>query len=135
MNDPSTLRAAALLGALAVALGAFGAHGLTGKLTDLQLATYRTAVDYHFYHTLALLVVGFVRTRSDQVWLRRAAVLFVAGVVCFSGSLYLLSCRELLGLGTGWRWLGPVTPVGGLFFLLGWAALLFVGRAESATPK
>lgn len=131
MNDTSSLRAAALLGALAVGLGAFGAHGLTDQLTEAQLATYRTAVDYHFYHVLALLAVGFVRMRWQNVWLRRAAVLFVAGIVCFSGSLYLLSCRDLLGLGTGWRWLGPVTPVGGLFFILGWVALLFV-RPRSA---
>lgn len=107
-----------LLGALGVALGAFAAHGLRGTLSSADLATFEVGVRYHMYHTLALLAAALAVGRwgsASAVW---ASWFFVAGVVVFSGSLYLLA----LG---GPRWLGAVTPIGGVAFLVGWALLVW----------
>lgn len=114
---------AALLGLLAVILGAFGAHGLRDKISDSNLKTWETAVDYHFYHTLALLFLSkFSRAKDGLIMLSYIA--FTAGIVLFSGSLYLLATRELSHI--GWvSVLGPVTPIGGLFFIIGWGSLFF----------
>ncbi|MBL8258352.1 MAG: DUF423 domain-containing protein [Candidatus Competibacteraceae bacterium] len=103
---------------LAVAMGAFGAHGLKKILAPELMATYETAVQYHFYHALGLLVVGLsVLHWPSATLLRWAGILMAAGLLLFSGSLYALSL-------TGLRWLGAVTPIGGLAFLGAW--LLFV---------
>ncbi|MEM1318867.1 MAG: DUF423 domain-containing protein [Bacteroidota bacterium] len=110
---------ACILGAIAVIIGAFGAHGLEGKITEVQQNTYETGVTYHFYHTLALLACGLLAWQYPTWQLRWAAIAFALGILLFSGSLYLLSCRELLGL-TSWRWLGPITPIGGVGFIIGW---------------
>jgi uncharacterized membrane protein YgdD (TMEM256/DUF423 family) len=105
------------LSALAgVALGAFAAHGLRDRLPADMLATFETGARYHMYHALGLLAVAWAATRWPGPLVAAAGWLFVAGIVLFSGSLYGLSL-------TGQRWLGAVTPVGGLAFLLGWAAL------------
>lgn len=105
---------AAINGFLAVSLGAFGSHGLKSRLTEHYLGVWQTAVQYHFYHTLALCVVALLWHKSAaNVWLNTSGILFLAGIVFFCGSLYWLA----LG---GPRWLGPVTPLGGLFFLLAW---------------
>jgi uncharacterized membrane protein YgdD (TMEM256/DUF423 family) len=112
-----------LLGAvacmLAVGLGAFGAHALRGKLTADMLAIYQTAVQYHFWHALGLLAIGLVAIHLPaSVPLRWAGWLMLAGILLFSGSLYVLAT-------TGLRWLGAVTPLGGLAFIAGWALLAF----------
>lgn len=108
---------AAISGFLAVGLGAFGAHGLKTKLTPDLLAVYRTAVEYQFYHTLALLAVGLLLLHWPQnTWLKGSGWAFVAGMLIFSGSLYLLAL-------TGTRWLGAITPIGGAAFLAGWLLL------------
>jgi uncharacterized membrane protein YgdD (TMEM256/DUF423 family) len=117
---------AAVNGFLAVALGAFGSHGLKSRLSEHYLSIWQTAVQYHFYHALALCVVGILWQRPvGNGWLNSSGYLFAAGILLFCGSLYWLA----LG---GPRWLGPVTPVGGLCFLLGWLCLLMtalrVGR-------
>ncbi|MCW5923605.1 MAG: DUF423 domain-containing protein [Saprospiraceae bacterium] len=125
-----TLRLAVIFGLTAVAIGAFGAHGLKSAFEARQLDTryllgiYEKGVQYQFYHTLALgLVALLLHHRPDSKWLVRASALFVAGILLFSGSLYLLACRDLLPFPVGWA--GPVTPVGGLCFIAGWAALLW----------
>jgi uncharacterized membrane protein YgdD (TMEM256/DUF423 family) len=109
-----------LLGAgsafIAVAAGAFGAHGLRGRLEPSALAIFETAVRYQMYHALALFAVSWAVTRWPGPWPIRAGWLFVIGIVIFSGSLYALSL-------TGVRWLGAVTPLGGLAFLIGWICL------------
>lgn len=111
------LISSALSGFLAVALGAFGAHGLKTKLSSEMLSVYQTAVQYHFYHTFALALVGVLCLHfTNTVLLRISAYGFIAGIVLFSGSLYLLSI-------TGMRWLGPITPIGGLCFLAAWLTL------------
>lgn len=122
MTNISFIRTGALLGALAVAIGAFGAHGLKPYLSDYQIAIFEKGVQYQFFHVLALLVVGILLRQSpDNQWLRRAGWLFVAGIIGFSGSLYLLACRDLLAFPVTWA--GPVTPLGGLCFLAAWLIL------------
>tara|TARA_R110001592_G_scaffold363043_1_gene679658 strand:+ start:144990 stop:145367 length:378 start_codon:yes stop_codon:yes gene_type:complete len=108
---------ASLSGMLAVAFGAFGAHALKNRLDDYAMGVFQTAVQYHFYHSLALLAVGVIALSHPQVaLLRSSGWLFAVGIVVFSGSLYLLSF-------SGLRWLGAVTPIGGLAFIAGWACL------------
>lgn len=112
----------AVFGALAVALGAFGAHGLKPHLSDYQQAIYEKAVQYQFYHALALLLTGMLAGRSGgERWLVRAGWLFELGIILFSGSLYVLACRDLLPFPVGWA--GPLTPLGGIGLLGGWCAL------------
>jgi len=107
----------AALAALAVILGAFGAHALKTRLPPDLLEVYHTAVQYHFWHALGVLAVGLAMQQlPDAGWLRAAGWLLTAGVVLFCGSLYLLAL-------TGARWLGAVTPLGGVAFILGWLAL------------
>ncbi len=102
---------------LSVALGAFGAHGLRNKLSAEMMAIYDTAVQYHMAHALGLILVGIlIRLTSPSGLLNWAGILLLAGIVIFSGSLYLLSI-------TGLRWFGAITPIGGLSFLLGWVLL------------
>lgn len=109
---------AAASGGLAVVLGAFGAHGLRDKLSAELLNAYQTGVQYHFYHTLALLAVALLLEKYPlSLWLKTSGGLLLAGILMFSGSLYLLA----LG---GPRWLGPITPLGGLCFIAAWVCLL-----------
>jgi len=104
--------------ALVVLLGAFGAHGLKARMTAEMLAVYQTGVHYHLFHALGLIVVGLVATQiSDSAYLRWSGWLMLAGIVLFSGSLYVLSV-------SGLRWLGMVTPFGGISFIVAW--ILFV---------
>ncbi len=122
MTKISFLRIGAIIGALAVAIGAFGAHGLKPHLTDYQITIFEKGVQYQFYHTLAILAVGLLLQHSpENKWLRRAGWLFLAGIIGFSGSLYLLACRDLLPFPVGFA--GPVTPLGGLCFLAAWGIL------------
>ena len=101
---------------LGVALGAFGAHALRGMLSPADLATFETGVRYQMYHALALLGVAWAASRWAGPAVSTAGWLFVAGILVFSGSLYVLVL-------SGQRWLGAVTPLGGLCFLAGWAFL------------
>ena len=108
---------ASFSGMLAVVFGAFGAHALKNRLDDDALGVYATAVQYHFYHSLALLAVGVIAMGQPQtVLLKSSGWLFFIGILVFSGSLYLLSFTRM-------RWLGAVTPLGGLAFVGGWACL------------
>ncbi len=127
MTSTITLRLAAILGALGVGLGAFGAHGLLARLAASgHTATWETAARYHLLHALALLALGIWQQQQPaNVALGRAATCFVAGITLFSGSLYGLSL-------TGARWLGPVTPLGGVLLIAGW---LLLARAASGTGR
>jgi uncharacterized membrane protein YgdD (TMEM256/DUF423 family) len=112
---------AAFCAMLAVAFGAFGAHALKGRLDTYALGVFETAVQYHFMHSLALLAVGILAlSQPHTVLLKSAGWLFLVGIVIFSGSLYCLSL-------TGLKWLGAITPLGGLAFIAGWACLTVVG--------
>lgn len=110
------LALAAIYGFLGVALGAFGAHALRGRLGEDLLAVYRTGVDYQLHHTLALLAVGVLAQLRPAPLLHYAGLCFALGILLFSGSLYGLAL-------TGIRAFGPITPLGGLLFLAGWALL------------
>jgi uncharacterized membrane protein YgdD (TMEM256/DUF423 family) len=121
----------ALSAALAVAFGAFGAHALEGRVGADMLASYDTGARYHFYHSLGIIAVGLLalhhsapagtdaasaRHRAASTRLRWSALMLLTGIVLFSGSLYTMALTEL-------RWLGAVTPFGGVSFLAGWALL------------
>jgi uncharacterized membrane protein YgdD (TMEM256/DUF423 family) len=116
---------ASLFGMLAVIAGAFGAHALKPVLNATQLDVWHTAVQYQFYHVFALLFLStFSRFKSKII--NSTFYLFSLGIILFSGSLYLLACRDLLG----WSWLsimGPITPIGGLLFISGWVTLAVAG--------
>jgi len=110
-----------ILGGLSVMLGAFGAHSLKERLTEKSLATFQTGVQYQFMHSIALILVGLLMLslgEESNKRLNRSGWFFAVGILLFSGSLYSLA----LG---GPRWLGPVTPLGGLCFMIGWVLLAF----------
>lgn len=130
MNARGLLIAACLSGGLAVILGAFGAHGLKGKLTPEALASFDVGVRYQFIHALAIFAAVWLADRLGVRLPLTSGWFFVAGTVLFSGSIYLLATRGLLGI-ESWRWLGPVTPLGGLCFIIGWV-LLLVATVRSA---
>jgi len=107
---------------IAVALGAFGAHSLKTKLSPDMLNIFEIGVRYQMYHALGLIAVAWATTRWPEANLNAAGWAFIVGIVVFSGSLYLLSATDI-------RWLGAITPIGGLAFLIGWAILVWsVGR-------
>lgn len=108
---------AAVSGLIAVVLGAFGAHGLKGRLEPKLLDAFETGVRYQFFHTFALIAVALLIEKLGAAQLVPAGWLFAIGIVLFSGSLYLLAV-------TSWKWLGPITPLGGLLFIAGWVMLL-----------
>jgi uncharacterized membrane protein YgdD (TMEM256/DUF423 family) len=118
---PATPKLFLVLGALAsmlaVMLGAFGAHALRAKLTPDLLAIYQTAVQYHFWHALGLLLIGVLAIHMPaSLTLKWAGWVMLAGIALFSGSLYVLAL-------TGARWLGAITPFGGVAFIASWALL------------
>ena len=107
---------------IAVALGAFGAHSLKTKLSADMLNIFEIGVRYQMYHALGLIAVAWATTRWPEANLNAAGWAFIVGIVVFSGSLYLLSATDI-------RWLGAITPIGGLAFLIGWAILIWsIGR-------
>lgn len=118
MNSKQTLRTACLLGFLAVALGAFGAHALKPTLlANNRLDVFELAVQYQFYHTFALLVIALLLQKKESNLLKTASVLMVAGIMLFSGSLYIMAITNASAL-------GMITPLGGVCFLGGWGCLI-----------
>jgi uncharacterized membrane protein YgdD (TMEM256/DUF423 family) len=117
---------AAFLGALTVALGAFGAHALKAVLSPAALVTYETAVRYQVYHVVALLFTGILlqkaSTPKQQKLLSRAGLFFIDGIVLFSGSLYFIVAKPFLGI-EGLPWVGIITPMGGLLWMVAWVLL------------
>ncbi len=114
---------AATMGSTAILLGAFGAHGLVDRVSPERLANWHTAATYHLAHAIALLALAlFAKATGRSVAL--PASLFTGGILCFSGSIYLLVL-------TGQKWLGPITPLGGLAMAAGWLALIPLARAAS----
>lgn len=116
------LVSSAFIGALSVILGAFGAHGLKKIVSSDVLMTYETAVRYQFYHVFALALTGLLFASGSTSLMKAAGVLFIIGMILFSGSLYLLtykSAAQIQGLG----WVGPITPIGGSLLVAGWICL------------
>jgi uncharacterized membrane protein YgdD (TMEM256/DUF423 family) len=116
--DRTFLLLGAVAAFLAVTLGAFGAHGLRGRLSPEMMAVFQTGVQYHMYHALAMILVSAMMGRMGGWLIHTAGWSFLAGIVLFSGSLYALSI-------SGVTMLGAITPIGGLAFLVGWACLAF----------
>lgn len=127
MNPAIHLRLAACSGFVSVALGAFAAHGLKGQLAPAMLEVFQTAVQYQFYHSLAWLLVAVLGLRAGALKrLRFSGFCFATGILLFCGSLYVLAL-------SGIHWLGAVTPLGGVAFLLGW--LLLATAAGKLAPR
>ena len=123
MTSKSLLIIGSIFMALAIAFGAFGAHIVQDMLTPERFQVYQTGVEYHFYHALGLLLLGAVSFHiSDSKWIGRSGIAFITGIIIFSGSLYILTLTD-----TGW--LGAVTPLGGVAFILGWI-FLAIGTAK-----
>lgn len=111
-------------GSIAILLGALGAHALKSVLTPTQLKSFETGNEYHIYHTLAILIlcalIDFLGSKSA----RKIAMFFLFGIVFFSGSIYLLSLKDVLNITFLQPFLGPITPIGGLLFVIGWSMLV-----------
>lgn len=124
MKQNKLLAIACILLGLSVALGAFGAHSLKSMVSPQRVESFRTGVQYQFYHSLALALAALVgQWVENRAW-RTSIWCFAIGILLFSGSLYGFAIYEATGT-EGGRWLGPVTPIGGLFFMAGWFALAF----------
>jgi len=121
----SFLAIGAILGAVAVALGAFGAHGLKSIVSADVVATFETGVRYQVYHGFALLVAGILYERFPSKWVRWSGYSFITGIILFSGSLYALTALKATAR-VGLDGIGIITPFGGIFFIVGWL-FLFVG--------
>jgi len=135
MNQKQIIRLAAISGALSVAIGAFGAHGLedlveAGKMKADDIRIFETGVKYQFYHSLALLALGLGFAQLNAKHAANACKSFIGGIILFSGSLYLLSISEAL-FGTRMSWLGAITPFGGLLFIAGWLLMFFAASKKS----
>jgi uncharacterized membrane protein YgdD (TMEM256/DUF423 family) len=110
------LLTAAICLAFAVAIGAFGAHALKDNLPEDMMQVYNTGVQYHFYHALGLLLIGVLSVSKPSKYLGWSAVLLGSGIILFSGSLYMMAI-------SGIRWIGAITPIGGISFIAGWVLL------------
>jgi uncharacterized membrane protein YgdD (TMEM256/DUF423 family) len=116
------LSVAAICGAIAVALGAFGAHGLKKIVSAETVSTFETGVRYQFYHAFALLFVAILFEKFPTKWIKWAGAFFIIGMILFSGSLYLLTVLKATE-NVGLQGIGIITPFGGLFFIMGWLCL------------
>ena len=118
-------------GVIAIGLGALGAHSLKGILTLEQLKSFETGSEYHIYHTIALLLLAALSNTLSKKTIKAISLLWGLGIILFSGSIYLLSTREALGIDSWTVFLGPITPIGGLCFIAGWAMLAIAGVSNN----
>lgn len=118
------LQLAAILGAISVAMGAFGAHALKKMVSEEVVAIFETGVRYQFYHVFAIVLVGILYSSFDNKWMLWAGYCFIIGILLFSGSLYLLTWFKGTGK-THLFWVGAITPLGGLSFMAGWLCMFF----------
>lgn len=129
-NKYNGIKIAAIFGFFGVMIGAMGAHALKPHLSEYQMYIFEKGVHYQFYHTLAILGVGLFQLVDEKPnALNRVLWLFVAGIFCFSGSLYLLACRDLIPFSVVWA--GPITPIGGLLFMGAWGGLFWSAYQRS----
>jgi len=112
-----------ILAGLAVALGAFGAHGLKKVVDEQSVEVFKTGVQYQFYHSLALILTGILSLHFSAKEINWACTLFIWGIILFSGSLYAITAFKAMGSAVP-KFIGPVTPIGGLLFIAGWICLL-----------
>ena len=119
------IRTAAIIGSLSVALGAFAAHALKETISDYAVNIFETGVRYQFYHVFALLAAGILYKEFHNKFIKWSGIFFIAGIILFSGSLYCLTYIKGAVM-PGYNWIGAITPIGGLAFILGWL-FLFIG--------
>jgi uncharacterized membrane protein YgdD (TMEM256/DUF423 family) len=124
------LISASFSGALAVTLGAFGAHGLKKIVDGDAVAVFQTGVQYQMYHSLALLAVGILFEKYPGKWMKWAGICFITGIILFSGSLYLLTALKAMDQ-VNLNGVGIITPFGGVFFILGWLFLFLAVRKKN----
>ena len=122
MKQKNILLLGIVMAATAVILGAFGAHGLKKIVTPEQLDVFKTGVQYQFYHALGIIIAAIIGQQIEHNLIKRAAWLFLFGIIAFSGSLYAMTLFYALNT-EGVKWIGAITPVGGLLFILGWIIL------------
>ena len=122
MKNKNYLATATLLAALAIVLGAFGAHGLKQILPIEKVDSFKTGVQYQFYHAIAIALAVLISQHIDNEWIKRSMWFFIGGIICFSGSLYFFTYLAVINT-EGGKGLGLVTPLGGVFFLIGWLLL------------
>jgi len=122
------LQTASILAAMTVAMGAFGAHKLKSMVSESAVSTFETGVRYQFYHVFALFVTAIVYSQFPNKFVNASGWLFLAGILLFSGSLYILTYKAAT-VSNGFSWAGPITPLGGLCFIVGWV-LLAVGVSK-----
>lgn len=127
------LRTAAVLGALSVVLGAFAAHALKESISDYAVNIFETGVRYQFYHVFALFATAILYNFFSNKFIRWSGIFFILGIILFSGSLYVLTYIKGAVM-PGYKWIGAITPVGGLFFILGWLSL-FTGTFLNSKMK
>ncbi len=113
-----------IMGALAVGIGAFGAHGIKPRISTELMHTFETGSRYHFYHVIAMLGVYLLWLKDPHKIYQYIIRSFLVGIILFSFSLYLLATKEMIGI-ESWTWIGALTPIGGVFFILGWLGLTF----------
>lgn len=119
MNYRKIILFAAIFGGTSVILGAFGAHALKEILEETQITSFKTGVSYQFNHSLLLIGIGIMYKLRESNLLKYAAICCIIGMLFFSGSLYVLSCKEIIGL-NNIAFIGPITPIGGLLLVLAW---------------
>lgn len=124
------IKTAAIIGLLSVALGAFAAHALKESISDYAVNIFETGVRYQFYHVFALLAAGILYKEFPNTFIRWSGILFIAGIILFSGSLYFLTYIKGAVM-PGYNWVGAITPIGGLAFILGWLSLFIGCRKKS----
>ena len=122
MKPKSILIFAGILGVIAVIMGAMGAHGLRDDLNPIQMNSFLTGARYNMYHAIVLLAIAGNVQNLDAKWMKISVISILVGIVLFSGSIYLLSTSHLIGISIN-SILGPITPIGGLFFVFGWFSI------------
>lgn len=128
MLQKNLLLVSGISGSMCVMIGAMGAHALKDMLPVENLQTLETAVKYQFYHTLALLLVVILSEKINSKYLKYSSTLFITGIIFFSFSLYFLALRPLISIGNEeMKWIGAITPLGGICFILAWLMLSFGG--------
>jgi uncharacterized membrane protein YgdD (TMEM256/DUF423 family) len=116
------LRTAFVLAAITVGLGAFGAHGLKDTVSERAVQTFETAVRYQFFHVIGLALAGILYKEFPNRWIKNAGIFFLLGILLFNGSLYVLTYATAT-VSPNFKWVGPITPVGGVMFIVGWLYL------------
>ena len=128
------LRTAFILAALAVMLGAFGAHKLRDVVSERAVEVFETAVRYQFFHAIALAFAGILYKDFHNKWIKTSGIFFLLGILLFCGSLYILTYATA-SVSPNFKWVGPITPVGGVLFIVGWIYLIIgIRKKEHYKP-